>query len=464
MVFSSLVFLCIFFPISFIVYFLIPSIKYKNAWLIIISLLFYAYGEPIYVFLMIGSTFINFILGLYVKENKIILSISVIINLLILGIFKYSDMIVVTCNSIFQTKIPEPNIDLPIGISFFTFQIMSYVIDVYRGETNKQKNFWKLLLYISLFPQLIAGPIVKYHDIEAQISDRKCSLKKVSYGLRRFILGLSKKVLISNIAAITADKLFSLHFDQINCIGAWIGAISYTIQIYFDFSGYSDMAIGMGKMFGFDFLENFNYPYESLSVKEFWRRWHISLSTWFKEYVYIPLGGNRKGKLRTCINKLVVFFLTGLWHGANWTFVVWGLFHGMFLLFEEFVNIKKLPRILGHIYTMLVVICGFVIFRSDTILQALTILKKMFIGWNMSENVMNITFQFFSPLTVFIIIIGVLGGISWKNKLIKKIYSKNNALGIIISKITYIYVFILLVLCILNLSSGTYNPFIYFRF
>ncbi|MFG6363489.1 MBOAT family O-acyltransferase, partial [Schaedlerella sp.] len=343
MVFSSMTFLCVFFPAVFLLYHVIPSMRAKNVLLIIISLLFYSYGEPVYVLLMAGSASLNYLYGLLMEwsgRRKPVLILAVCTNFLILGIFKYADMLIGTCNGLTGARIPPLKVSLPIGISFFTFQALSYVIDVYRGQVKAQKNYGSMLLYISFFPQLIAGPIVKYHDIEQQISNRTTDVKEIAAGFRRFIVGLSKKVLLSNTAALAADAVFAAELSQVNILSAWIGAVSYLFQIYFDFSGYSDMAIGLGHMFGFTFQENFNYPYISGSVQEFWRRWHISLSTWFKEYLYIPLGGNRKGAARTYMNKLIVFFCTGLWHGANWTFVVWGLYHGLFLLLEGILPVK----------------------------------------------------------------------------------------------------------------------------
>ena len=466
MVFSSLVFICIFLPLVFLLHLILPTIQMKNVVLIFASLLFYAYGEPIYVLLMIGSTIVNYILGRWIdlKQKKYTIVVAVFINLFVLGIFKYADMVVLTVNQLFKTEFATPGISLPIGISFFTFQIMSYVIDVYRKDVEVQKDYWKLLLYISFFPQLIAGPIIKYHDVELQISNRSVSAEKIAKGFRRFIVGLSKKVLISNMVALTVDQIFALELTNINIFTAWIGALAYLLQIYYDFSGYSDMAIGLGYMFGFNFMENFRYPYGSRTIQEFWRRWHISLSTWFKEYLYIPLGGNRYGRFRTCINKMIVFFSTGLWHGANWTFVVWGLYHGMFLLMEEVVPIKKLPKILGHIYTIIVVTCGFVIFRAETISQGMHIIVKMFTGFNMTPDLMYIAFRYCTPLFVFSLIIGLFGSFAWKEKAELYIAKKSESVRNRVEYTTYGIGLVLLILCMLSLSSGTYNPFIYFRF
>ena len=341
MVFSSMVFLCIFLPVVFLLHLILPGIRAKNWMLLLASLVFYAYGEPVYVLLMIASAFVNYLSALLIEKKpsgkKAVMTINVILNLGVLVLFKYTGFLAGSFNSIFGTAVPVPAIRLPIGISFFTFQAMSYVIDVYRGVTEPQKNFGKVLLYISFFPQLIAGPIVKYHDIAQEIENRTQTVDGVMNGIRRFIAGLSKKVLISNTVGLVADTLFAADISGLNAAAAWIGAISYMLQIYFDFSGYSDMAIGLGEMFGFHFKENFNYPYISGSIREFWRRWHMSLSGWFQEYLYIPLGGNRKGKVRTVINKFIVFLCTGIWHGANVTFLFWGLYHGCFLMLEEFV-------------------------------------------------------------------------------------------------------------------------------
>ncbi len=467
MVFSSLTFLCVFFPVVFLLYYLMPSTIAKNFLLIISSLLFYAYGEPVYVILMIGSASMNYLYGLWLErtgKRKLILTVAVCTNFLILGIFKYADMLIHTCNYLTGADIPLLKVSLPIGISFFTFQALSYVVDVYRGQVRAQKNYGNMLLYISFFPQLIAGPIVKYHDIEQQISNRKYDVEELAAGFRRFIAGLSKKVLLSNVVALTADAVFAAELSQVNILSAWLGAVSYLFQIYFDFSGYSDMAIGLGHMFGFTFQENFNYPYISCSVQEFWRRWHISLSTWFKEYLYIPLGGNRKGKARTYMNKLIVFFCTGLWHGASWTFVVWGLYHGIFLLLEGILPIKKLPKLLGHIYTLLVVCAGFVIFRADTLYQGAALIGKMFTGMSFGPEAMSFALRQWNPLLVLVLVICIIASCPVKHlgRMFPEQYRE--VVYRILNPGAYAGSILLLVLCVMSLSSGTYNPFIYFRF
>ena len=468
MVFSSMVFMCVFLPVVLVLYYLLPTLRLKNFLLIIASLLFYAYGEPVYVLLMIFSIIINYLFGRTMAAanrslKKGMLALSICVNLGFLVVFKYADMMIGTVNRQCGMAIPEVRLALPIGISFFTFQAMSYVIDAYRQDVKVQKNLWNMILYISFFPQLIAGPIVKYHDIEKQITDRHADLKEIAEGMRRFIIGLAKKVLISNTVAVAADALFGTPIGEINIFSAWIAAIAYMLQIYYDFSGYSDMAIGLGHMFGFHFLENFRHPYVSGSVQEFWRRWHISLSTWFKEYLYFPLGGNRKGKLRTCLNKIIVFFATGLWHGANWTFVLWGLWHGAFLLLEEILPIKKLPKVFCHLYTLLVVCMGFVMFRADTITQGIQMIGKMFTGWDFSAGMINVAVSQMNQLFDLTVVLGVVGSIPLLDKF-RMLSEKAGGKGRAATAASYAGSFILLLLCMLSLSSGTYNPFIYFRF
>lgn len=471
MVFSSLLFVCLFLPAVLILHTAVKNLKVKNGLLLLASLLFYTYGEPIYILLMLFSTFLNYAFALLIskKNKKVFLISAVIANLVILCIFKYSGFFLTTLNGIFGISLPVPDIPLPIGISFFTFQALSYVIDVYREEVEVQKNYGKLLLYISFFPQLIAGPIVRYKDIAREIDNRSADIKDIAFGLRRFIAGLGKKVLISNTMAIAVDFIFGLDTDNLNIISAWVGAVAYIMQIYFDFSGYSDMAIGLGKMFGFHFKENFNYPYIATTMQDFWRRWHISLSSFFRDYVYIPLGGNRKGRFKTVLNKITVFFLTGLWHGANWTFIVWGLFHGFFLLLEEFIpKIKKLPKFILHIYTLVAVTVGFVVFRADTIGQAIKFIMKMFGGFNFSSEVMSFAVQPLTPffavmLAVAVICCGTFGkfsGFVKKLENTENLTKKENAIQIG----SFVLSFILLAWCIIRLAGGSYNPFIYFRF
>lgn len=474
MLFSSLAFLCIFLPTVFLLYTVIPNLKIRNALLIIASLMFYGYGEPVYVFLMIFSSFFNYLCALWVaskpQKSKVALVTAVVINLGILGVFKYTGFIVGSINDILGLAIPVPQISLPIGISFFTFQALSYVVDVYTDKVGVQKNFFNILLYVSFFPQLIAGPIVKYHDINEQIDNRQQNLDKIAMGMRRFICGMGKKVLIANTMGQVTDTIFASELSQLSILTAWLGAIAYIFQIYYDFSGYSDMAIGLGHMFGFEFKENFNYPYGAKNIQDFWRRWHISLSTWFKEYLYIPLGGNRKGKTRTAINKIIVFFATGLWHGANWTFVLWGLYHGLFLLLEEFVPLlKKLPRVFAHIYTIIVVTIGFVLFRADTISDGFTYIARMFTGVNASQQSLSLALTQLTPWFIFILVAAIIG-CSPIRPITMKIRSNmhgETALSTkwkVIQVVLYGLSFILLAWCIIRLSGTAYNPFIYFRF
>ncbi len=464
MVFSSSIFLFAFLPIVFIVNRFLP-LKVSNVFLCLASLMFYAWGEPVYVILMLFSVLMNYTFSRFMgnkKRKKLMLIMAIALNLAMLFVFKYADFAVDTVNGFFGIAVPMPNILLPIGISFFTFQALSYTIDVYREVTPPQKSYMKLLLYISFFPQLIAGPIVKYHDIAEQIDARTVSFQKSAFGIRRFVIGLAKKVLIANTLAMTVDTVFALSPSELNLPISWIVAIAYTLQLYFDFSGYSDMAIGLGQMFGFDFKENFNYPYVSGSIRDFWRRWHISLSTWFKEYVYIPLGGNRKGRARTSINKLIVFFLTGLWHGAEWTFVAWGLMHGLFLFLEEFNIIPvdrlgKKTRWIGHIYTLLVVIFAYVLFRAESFEMAMGVWGNMFAG----SLDLGYTAKLLTPLMWTALALGIVGSVPWVRGLKGKLEHNNLALA---NGISYCCVFVLLALCMMSLASSTHNPFIYFRF
>ncbi len=416
MVFSSVVFLFAFLPVVFLVYSVLPSLRWKNLFLVAASLIFYAYGEPVYVIVMLISSVINHVLGLLAagagRRGKAALSLAVILDLGILCVFKYTGSILENVNGLLGLAIPIPDIVMPIGISFFTFQALSYVIDVYRGDVQPQRDYGKVLLYISFFPQLIAGPIVKYHHIEQEIEDRQQTSQGVARGIRRFIIGLAKKVLISNTMGLAADHVFGLPFQGSDIISAWIGAVSYALQIYYDFSGYSDMAIGLGQMFGFHFRENFQYPYHGDSMQDFWRRWHISLSTWFKEYLYIPLGGNRKGTVRTYLNKFFVFFCTGLWHGAQWTFVLWGLIHGAFLVLEDTIlPIKKCKiRWLRQFYTIVVAVLAFVVFRAEDLAQAGQMFQMMFTGFKITPESVSALVSILDPLYLTTLVAAVVGG------------------------------------------------------
>lgn len=469
MVFSSIAFLCIFFPVVFLLHLVIPNIHFQNAVLILASVLFYAYGEPVYVILLLLSVAMNYGFGLAIAKNKtnLLLGAAVVLNLSLLVVFKYTGFLCESVNALLPETLalPVPKITLPIGISFYTFQALSYVIDVYREQVPAQKSFFKLLLYVSFFPQLIAGPIVKYHDIEAEIDSRKVTVESVKSGLFRFSAGLGKKVLIANTMAYLADTLFAMENAEWGLLSAWVGAIAYFLQIYFDFSGYSDMAIGLGRLFGFHFQENFNYPYISGSIQEFWRRWHISLSTWFKDYLYIPLGGNRKGKKRTVLNKYLVFLATGIWHGANWTFLVWGLYHGTLQMLEQWnvIPVKKGRKIFNHIYTVLAVLLGFVIFRADTVTQGLVVVKAMF-GFGAAGGTGYLTARaLLSPYAVFLFVVAVLAATPFWKLLCDKLSGTEKGAAVL----DYVKAFgCLAVLCLtlMSLASNSYNPFIYFRF
>lgn len=461
MVFSTPIFLFLFLPAVLVLNYIIPKkyIAAKNVVLLIASLFFYAWGEPKNVLLMLLSIAVNYVCGLLLgrfdsdeKKRKVVLWASVVFNLGLLFFFKYFS---------FVTGGLFPVIKLPIGISFFTFQIMSYTIDVYRRSVEPQKSLLKLALYISLFPQLIAGPIVRYIDVEKQLTYRECTAEKTARGMIRFSMGLAKKVIISNTVAAICDGIFG-STNTVPAFTAWVGVICYALQIYFDFSGYSDMAIGMGHMLGFDFLENFNYPYVSCSVQEFWRRWHISLSSWFRDYLYIPLGGNRRGKVRTYINLIIVFACTGLWHGASFSFIVWGLWHGLFLVIERLGFKKvldKLPKFIGWIYTMLVVLVGWVFFRADTLSAAMKYLGEMF---SFSGGVANGMAQFDNLsfiITVIAIILCTPVYQFLKGKLEKTEGGKKAAFVIGAVLATGLFI-----LSVIFLTGSGYNPFIYFRF
>ena len=468
MTFSSLVFLFIFFPIVFLLYALIKNKTARNIILASASIIFYAFGEPVAVIIMLISIVFNYILGILAskeKHDKLAVVIAVIINIGLLIVYKYAGFFTEIFNNITGLSLHVITLRLPIGISFFTFQGLSYVIDVYRNKSIVQKNLFSVLLYISFFPQLIAGPIVRYEDIAKQIDNREFNASRIAQGIRRFIFGLGKKVLIANQMGFIADTVFKFAPNELGMLASWMGAICYALQIFFDFSGYSDMAIGLGKIFGFDFKENFNYPYIASSIQDFWRRWHISLSTWFKEYVYIPLGGNRKGKFRTTINKLIVFFLTGLWHGANFTFIVWGMIHGLFQLFETYQIIptqKKWFKYIGHVYTLLVVIITFVLFRADTLSQGLGIIANMFSGAQGVASVNSQVLACINPLAIIAFILGLFAATPIYTKLREKLSSKDNYK--IYNYASYMGSVAVFIVCILLLVSSKYNPFIYFRF
>ena len=465
MVFSSTAFLFIFLPAVWILYSAIPKrfLKVKNVLLAAASLVFYAFGEPVYVIIMVGSVTFNYFAALAVEKSgenkKAILVPTIVVNLSLLFVFKYVPWLTGVVNSSFGLSLPVPALTIPVGISFYTFQILSYVIDVYRGKCRAQKNYFDLFLYISFFPQLIAGPIVKYGDIADQIKSRDMTVEKTARGIRRFIYGLSKKILISNSAALVADAAFGA--NTLSSSFAWIGAICYCIQLYFDFSGYSDMAIGLAGMFGFSLNENFNYPYAATSIRDFWKRWHISLTSWFREYVYFPLGGNRRGKARTIFNRLVIFFLTGAWHGANFTFIVWGLWHGALMMFEEGVGFARLEKkrglsVLTRLYTLVAVCVGFVMFRAADVASGFRYIAAMFSFTSGTAG--------FGTLSVWVIVTvacGVVFSLPVLPWLRKSVGARHPTFCGVFS---YALALVLLVLSVMSLVSSVFNPFIYYIF
>ncbi len=466
MVFSSLLFLFRFLPVVLILYFIVPK-KYKNFVLFIVSLIFYGWDEPLYILLMLFSTFLDYSVGRGIERSrlknsekgaKLSLACSVIINLGLLGFFKYSDFAINTVNSVFKTDIPNLNLTLPIGISFYTFQTLSYSIDVYRKKVDTQHNIINFGAYISMFPQLIAGPIVQYKTIEKELNDRRITADDFSYGVKRFAQGLAKKVLIAN----TAGELFSeisAKTDGLSTATAWLGILAFTLQIYFDFSGYSDMAIGLGRMFGFRFLENFDYPYESKSITEFWRRWHISLGSFFREYLYIPLGGNRKGVPRQVLNLFIVWALTGLWHGASWNFVIWGLYYFVLLVIEKFALkkvLEKVPAIISHIYTMVFVIIGWAIFAYPDMANGGYYIKTLFGGGAFWDD----TATYFIKNYAVILIAGAFFSTSALRKLYGKLI-KSPKLKLVCQ---LGFVAFAIIMSVMFLVSDSYNPFLYFRF
>lgn len=468
MVFSSLTFLFVFLPVFLLVYFIFPSRPVRNIVLLLFSLLFYAWGEPIFMILMLVSIFMNYGFGMTFGKisaaggRKRLLASAVLLNLLMLGIFKYSDMAVETINNILQLSLPLPHIPLPIGISFYTFQALSYVIDVYRGEVQIQRNPLYIGAYIAAFPQLIAGPIVRYETIENDLINRRETVQDFAHGLRRFIIGLGKKVLLANNLAVVVSSLSAYNMQDTGTLGAWVIILCYTFQIYFDFSGYSDMAIGLGRMLGFKYLENFNYPYIATSITEFWRRWHISLSTFFRDYLYFPLGGNRVTRGRWVFNILFVWLLTGLWHGANWNYVLWGCYFGLILLMEKLWlldRLKRCPKFLQHSYTAFLFICGWVIFRTEDVGQIGTFFYAMFGGYGAGSSYYLITSQAMQMhyLAAFVVSIFASVPYSWK-------ISTRPSHQTVLFYAKDIILFTILGIAIVFLLMNSYNPFIYFRF
>lgn len=472
MIFSNLEFLFVYLPITLIVYYILPG-RFRNIWLLIVSLIFYGWGEPVYVFLMIFTIIIDYICGYFVDryldterpKAKGFMIAAIVINLAILGFFKYYDFFVENLRLIpIFANIPFLGLELPIGISFYTFQSLSYVIDVYRGDARVQKNLTSFGAYVTLYPQLIAGPIVRYQDVDDQLREREHSFPMFASGVRTFLAGMAKKVLLADMAGqLWEESFMSVPLDERTVLGAWLGILFYSFQIYFDFSGYSDMAIGLGKMIGFKFLENFNYPYIAKSITDFWRRWHISLSTWFREYVYIPLGGNRKGRWKMYRNLFIVWFLTGFWHGASWNFILWGLYYFVLLVVEKtflLKVLKKIPTVFCHLYTMFFVLIGWLLFVSCdiTVGDGLIYLGNMFgIGTAGFTN-SGVTFDLVRNL-IFIAVC-VIASTPLPKYLFYKFYTCGKQARIVIS----IGTIALIQLCIAYVVSSDFSPFLYFRF
>lgn len=463
MLFSSLFFLFLFLPIVVIIYFF-PCFKnrgFRNNWLLLASFFFYAWGEPFFVLLMCLSIVINWWLAIVMEKRggrwrKNILFLTIVYNVGILIVFKYLGFILENLRCFVEVPIVE--IGLPIGISFFSFQIMSYIFDVYYGKAECQRDICKLALYISMFPQLVAGPIIRYQTVIYEIENRKENFEDFSKGVRRFVVGLAKKILLADCLGRVADEIFAVAEISYNSvIGAWIGAIAYTLQIFYDFSAYSDMAIGLGLCFGFHFKENFNYPYIAKSVTEFWHRWHISLTEWFRDYIYIPLGGNRVSQLRHVGNLLIVWVLTGIWHGANWTFVLWGFIYFLFQVMEKYFKTeRKIPAVIKHFYTLAVVVFCWVIFRSNSLLSASRYLKTL-VGIN-TILIDDLAIYYFKN-SIFLIILGIFCCIPWKE--IKQKKEENYGWFYPLKTLFVIFILIFSIMCII---SGAYSPFIYFNF
>lgn len=467
MVFSSLTFLYFFLPITLGIYYISPK-KFQNFILLVTGLIFYAWGEPIYVLIMILSSAIDYVAGRIMhkfddnnKARTVCLIVSVVMNLSLLGIFKYSSFFVNNLNSIFNLSIPDPKLPLPIGISFYTFQSMSYTIDLYRRKIKVQKNLINFMAFVTMFPQIVAGPIVTYDEVSERLDDRKVTLDDLSDGIGIFVTGLGKKVLLANNIGLLWTEVKAMDYTQISVFTAWLGIIAFAFQIYFDFSGYSDMAVGMGKMLGFDFPQNFNYPYLSTSISEFWRRWHMTLGGWFRDYVYIPLGGNRKGTFRTIINLAITWCLTGFWHGSSWNFVLWGAYFGIIIILERFVYGKylaKIPKFFGVIYSFILVLFGWVLFETETLIDAHKYFKAMFganrVFYDAKSTYLVVTYG-------FVLLLCVIGSTHFVKKSIDVIKKISSKLTVVCQPFVQLGIMLLSTAYLVNES---YNPFLYFRF
>ncbi|MCI8608383.1 MAG: MBOAT family protein [Firmicutes bacterium] len=473
MIFSSTVFLLAFLPLTLLAYFAVPKrmVMGRNMVLLIASLIFYGWGEPKYILVMLISILMNYFLALAVEKKrgttdqhggKAMLILAVVGNLGILGFFKYTDFIINTMNNLLGAGWGLLGIALPIGISFYTFQTMSYVIDVYRGKVHAQRDLVAFAMYVTLFPQLIAGPIVRYSDVEADLTMRRTQADQMAEGIRRFVIGFGKKILLANQIYVIWKEISAM--EEMSMATAWLGAVAFTFQIYFDFSGYSDMAIGLGKILGFEYLENFNYPYISRSITEFWRRWHMSLSSWFKEYVYVPLGGNRKGLTRQLINIGIVWALTGLWHGASWNFVAWGVYFGVILIIEKLWLLRvleKVPAVVGHIYSLILIVAGWVIFAIDDLGQVGHYLMQMFGG---SGMVTDDAFWYFGSSRIWLLAACIVGSTPLPAKVCRYIKKKLDGMELLEGVLETGLLLTIMTASMAFLVSGSYNPFLYFRF
>ena len=465
MVFSSILFMFIYLPIVLAVYYIVPA-RWRNLWLFAVNLVFYGWDEPVYILLMIFSICLNYVSGLLIgrylpdrrPRARLVLIVNTVLNLAMLFFFKYFDLVAETLSAIPGVELPTLGLTLPIGISFYTFQTMSYPIDVHRGDGHVQRNFIKFGTFVALFPQLIAGPIVRYKDIARQLDQRHESVDKFAQGVQRFIVGLGKKVLIANNVGLLWDVYANAAPADLTFVGSWLAAIAFSLQIYFDFSGYSDMAIGLGRMLGFEFLENFNYPYISRTVTEFWRRWHISLGTWFRDYVYFPLGGNRKGLPRQMLNLLIVWALTGLWHGASWTFLFWGLYYAFFLILEKMFLLKWLDRhhAVGHVYALLVAVSGWVIFQQTSVEQTLVFFRAMF-GFGQAGFCRAKDLYYLAGFGA-VLLIACFASLPAGKTLFARLPEKLRAVAV------PVLVLLVLTASTAYLVDSTYNPFLYFRF
>ncbi|MBU5226288.1 MBOAT family protein [Clostridium senegalense] len=466
MVFSNTLFIYLFLPLNLLIYFLVKDIKAKNITLLVFSLIFYSWGEPKWIILLLFTSIINYYAGIFIEKNKDTkkskkwLIYSIIINLCSLLIFKYTAFIFENINELFNLAIKIPDIPFPLGISFYTFHVISYTVDVYKGHVKAQKSYYKFLLYISLYPQLVAGPIVRYSQVEDEIDYRESSIDNINDGINRFIVGLGKKVLIANVAGKLVEQYMNSNLYDLTVVGAWLGIVMFTIQMYFDFSGYSDMAIGLGKIFGFKYLENFNYPYISKSATEFWRRWHISLGSFFRDYVYIPLGGNKKNMVA---NLFIVWLLTGIWHGASWNFIVWGLYFGIIIYFEKKFILKilnRIPKIVSHIYLLIVVVSGWTIFYFTNLTDSIKYLKIMF---GLSNNsIVNTETKLEIVNNIFWIILALIGTTPILPYIKRKLLEKDREY--ILTILVVIINVMILILSTAMLIGDSYNPFLYFRF